>query len=164
LRSGVDRVCINQSDIEERSKRVSRMLYIYKYARKVLIWLGKDHEDGDEKCRLGGNERNLGFASCTQKAFEFARRVEVVWKEKIQGLPVARGEYLSFGFEDGICLRPLLGILLLDSLPATAMVQTSLGSSGSCGVRTVQTSSAAGSLCHGQHYMQPGRRCSLSVI
>jgi hypothetical protein len=81
-RPWIDTICINQSDIEERSKQVSRMLDIYKYARKVLIWLGKDHEDGDEKFRLGGNERNLGSASCTQKAFEFARRVEVVWKEK----------------------------------------------------------------------------------
>jgi hypothetical protein len=37
-----DQVCINQNDIPERSQQVKLMNLIYKNAKRVLIWLGRD--------------------------------------------------------------------------------------------------------------------------
>ena len=37
----VDALCINQRDIEERSRQVQRMAVIYRSAENVLIWLGE---------------------------------------------------------------------------------------------------------------------------
>ncbi|KAK5637709.1 hypothetical protein RRF57_013424 [Xylaria bambusicola] len=36
----IDSLCINQTDITERSREILRMREIYKLARRVLIWLG----------------------------------------------------------------------------------------------------------------------------
>ncbi|KAH7324792.1 heterokaryon incompatibility protein-domain-containing protein [Stachybotrys elegans] len=52
LRLWVDAVCINQTDLKEKSQQVQRMGQIYNYARSVLVWLegdGPDREDMD-KC------------------------------------------------------------------------------------------------------------------
>ncbi|RYP69863.1 hypothetical protein DL769_005156 [Monosporascus sp. CRB-8-3] len=38
----VDAICINQTDIAERNEQVMRMRDIYKYATKVVIWVGED--------------------------------------------------------------------------------------------------------------------------
>ncbi|KFA56397.1 hypothetical protein S40293_05043 [Stachybotrys chartarum IBT 40293] len=43
----VDALCINQSDLDERSQQVSIMRDIYASARHVLIWLGEGDEDTD---------------------------------------------------------------------------------------------------------------------
>ncbi|OCK86532.1 HET-domain-containing protein, partial [Cenococcum geophilum 1.58] len=40
----VDAVCINQADLDERSKQVSRMKNIYQQAFNVVIWLGEENE------------------------------------------------------------------------------------------------------------------------
>ncbi|CAN9319954.1 unnamed protein product [Alternaria alternata] len=37
----VDALCINQSDVQERSHQVQQMCMIYKSAEKVVIWLGE---------------------------------------------------------------------------------------------------------------------------
>jgi hypothetical protein len=37
-----DAVCINQSDVMERSQQVSIMSTIFKLAKRVLVWLGED--------------------------------------------------------------------------------------------------------------------------
>jgi hypothetical protein len=39
-----DAVCINQSDVTERSQQVSIMATIFKKAKLVLVWLGEDAE------------------------------------------------------------------------------------------------------------------------
>lgn len=41
MRSDVDRVCINQDDLVERSGQVAKMKEIYENARTVVIWLGE---------------------------------------------------------------------------------------------------------------------------
>jgi hypothetical protein len=41
----VDAICINQSDLEERSQQVLLMASIYRQARGVLVWLGEETED-----------------------------------------------------------------------------------------------------------------------
>lgn len=41
-----DAICINQNDLEERSKQIPIMRMIYSQALRVMVWLGQD-EDGD---------------------------------------------------------------------------------------------------------------------
>ncbi|XWX00550.1 hypothetical protein V2A60_008570 [Cordyceps javanica] len=43
-----DQVCINQDDVEERSQQVNLMNSVYRSAKRVLVWLGRD-EDGKAK-------------------------------------------------------------------------------------------------------------------
>lgn len=40
----IDQLCINQSDLEERSQQVSIMSEIYSTAKRVIIWLGDANE------------------------------------------------------------------------------------------------------------------------
>lgn len=44
----IDAVCINQDDLEERSKQVLRMRDIYTMAAKVEVWLGRIQDENDE--------------------------------------------------------------------------------------------------------------------
>lgn len=39
-----DQVCINQDDVEERGQQVNLMNTVYRSARRVLVWLGRDKE------------------------------------------------------------------------------------------------------------------------
>lgn len=41
----VDQLCINQSDNDEKGNQVQLMSQIYRTARNVLVWLGKNDED-----------------------------------------------------------------------------------------------------------------------
>ncbi|KAI6083840.1 HET-domain-containing protein [Hypoxylon rubiginosum] len=41
----VDAVCINQADLDERSKQVSMMRDIYASAKQVIIWLGEEDDE-----------------------------------------------------------------------------------------------------------------------
>jgi hypothetical protein len=43
----IDAICINQDDLEERSKEVARMGDIYRNARRVVVWIGEESEDSD---------------------------------------------------------------------------------------------------------------------
>ncbi|KAF2758401.1 HET-domain-containing protein [Pseudovirgaria hyperparasitica] len=44
-----DAICINQSDVPERSSQVTQMLRIYQTAKTVIVWLGPDSEKGQAK-------------------------------------------------------------------------------------------------------------------
>jgi hypothetical protein len=44
----VDAICINQEDVRERGHQVRLMRAIYKNAKRVLIWIGKDELQYDE--------------------------------------------------------------------------------------------------------------------
>jgi hypothetical protein len=44
----IDAICINQSNAVEKSAQVLRMTDIYRYAKKVVIWLGKDDDEDQE--------------------------------------------------------------------------------------------------------------------
>lgn len=46
-----DAICINQSDLEERSSQVAFMGKIYSTVRLVVIWLGREIEGGDPGLR-----------------------------------------------------------------------------------------------------------------
>jgi hypothetical protein len=41
----IDALCINQGDLIERSQQVNEMRNIYKFASRVIIWLGQSAED-----------------------------------------------------------------------------------------------------------------------
>ncbi len=60
----VDRICINQSDAEERASQVLLMGSIYRGSRQTLVWLGRD--DPDTKvafdCARYIHENSLGRA------------------------------------------------------------------------------------------------------
>jgi hypothetical protein len=43
----IDAICINQSDLNERSEQVRRMVDIYKFARRVVVWLGTEARESD---------------------------------------------------------------------------------------------------------------------
>ncbi|KAF7547470.1 hypothetical protein G7046_g8990 [Stylonectria norvegica] len=47
-----DALCIDQSDIPERSSQVKQMRKIYENAKSVLIWLGPDSSDDDAKLAI----------------------------------------------------------------------------------------------------------------
>jgi len=53
-----DAVCINQQDIDERSKQVNNMLRIYKNAARVVVWLGLD-ENGQAAIAVHAMEEIL---------------------------------------------------------------------------------------------------------
>jgi hypothetical protein len=43
-----DAICINQEDLDERSKQVQFVMdEVYKDAEEVLVWLGEESEDID---------------------------------------------------------------------------------------------------------------------
>ncbi|KAL5319258.1 hypothetical protein ACEPPN_012308 [Leptodophora sp. 'Broadleaf-Isolate-01'] len=44
----IDAVCINQSNAIEKSDQVLRMTDIYRFAKKVVVWLGKDDDEDQE--------------------------------------------------------------------------------------------------------------------
>ena len=44
----IDSICINQSDLAEKSSQVNLMRRIYRKAKRVIVWLGKDGR-GDHK-------------------------------------------------------------------------------------------------------------------
>jgi hypothetical protein len=65
----VDAICINQDDLNERSKEVKMMGSIYKNARRVVVWLG----EGDEHSSLAmetledlGNGININDVSAAK--------------------------------------------------------------------------------------------------
>ena len=43
----IDAICINQDDVKERNKQVTKMGEIYSKASDVIIWLGEENYDSD---------------------------------------------------------------------------------------------------------------------
>ena len=62
----VDQICINQSDVAERSQQVQFMNRVYKHASRVLVWLGPD---------------DTGLA---KPAFELVHNLDHVFQDEIQ--------------------------------------------------------------------------------
>lgn len=44
----IDAMCINQGDMDEKSKQIPLMRIIYAQAGDVIVWLGDGREDGDK--------------------------------------------------------------------------------------------------------------------
>ena len=56
----IDALCINQNDIEERNKQVSKMGHVYQRAQAVRIWLG-DVVSQTDKEAFNTVETKIGF-------------------------------------------------------------------------------------------------------
>ena len=48
----VDAICINQSDVMEKSKQVAQMRYIYQNATQIVVWLGEANHDTELAFKL----------------------------------------------------------------------------------------------------------------
>ncbi|KZM28550.1 uncharacterized protein EKO05_0005580 [Ascochyta rabiei] len=48
----IDAICINQADVEERSKQVAIMKRIYQKATRVVVWLGPATESSDQAMKF----------------------------------------------------------------------------------------------------------------
>ncbi|PMD37703.1 HET-domain-containing protein, partial [Hyaloscypha variabilis F] len=69
----IDAICIDQRNVKERSRQVSRMHQIYENADGVLVWLGEADEDSDlaldfiaSKFRGRATESDFGSLHSTQ--------------------------------------------------------------------------------------------------
>ena len=94
----VDAVCINQSDVEERSQQVAQMGAVYKCARRTVIWLGEG-ESAQEDLNM------LQIAECYKQATD---------PSHILGTHVWRGPH---GEELSICSVQLHEYGVTDHLP-----------------------------------------------
>ncbi|KAH8901247.1 HET-domain-containing protein, partial [Thozetella sp. PMI_491] len=43
----IDAICINQQDMDERSRQVTYMYEVYRHAKSVYVWLGLENENSD---------------------------------------------------------------------------------------------------------------------
>lgn len=68
-----DQICINQSDVSERSRQVRLMNVIYRGARHVLVWLGRD-EEGFAPDAAAMIERLSSIFSDEEKMEEFRQK------------------------------------------------------------------------------------------
>jgi hypothetical protein len=44
----IDAICVNQADLDERSRQVSLMASLYSHARTVVVWLGPEAQNSDD--------------------------------------------------------------------------------------------------------------------
>lgn len=61
--TGVDLLCINQEDAEERGRQVARMTDIYALAPRVVVWLGKPSSGGKETLETLAHEGSKKVAA-----------------------------------------------------------------------------------------------------
>lgn len=64
---GIDAICINQTDMTERSEQVKRMHIIYKLAAKVIIWVGEDSNNSAFSGSMGAGEIFTQLARAARK-------------------------------------------------------------------------------------------------
>jgi hypothetical protein len=75
-----DAVCINQRDMDERSEQVNKMLWIYRGATRVLVWLGPD-ENGYAAMAVHAMEEIMRvWAKQENKALAITKRAPA-WTE-----------------------------------------------------------------------------------
>lgn len=69
----VDAVCINQTDIEEKSQQIMLMGQVYSQAKTVKVWLGEATDDSDEGIQvfqqLQNNPRFKQFSTSSIQSF-----------------------------------------------------------------------------------------------
>lgn len=82
----VDAICINQDDLNEKTKQIPLMRTIYAQAQHVTVWLGEAYEDGDKaleglRCLAEGQDVDIeGFGALCVNLFErtWFRRIWVI--------------------------------------------------------------------------------------
>lgn len=83
----IDALCINQMDLEERGHQVRNMAHIYSRARKVVAWLGPDHNDAVKALQ---GLQHVGEQVEITSSFYFARSPgasESTWHDPTEPVP-----------------------------------------------------------------------------
>ena len=114
----IDAICINQSDLAERSRQVRFMPYIYQRAQMVLVWLGsgssfKDHcaSEYDLSKMNIPKQNSQGFPTLDSQSAKKSRLLELChrpyWKRLwiIQEIGKARRLRLHYDTESRIWWR-----------------------------------------------------------
>ena len=84
----IDTLCIDQGDPEEKSKQVELMAEVYSSAKRVIVWLGRQMQDGDLALRFV-SELDAYFLKCeasgialTEKIItEAPKRITTGWRK-----------------------------------------------------------------------------------
>lgn len=86
-----DQICINQSDIAERGQQVALMNTIYKNARHILIWLGRD-DDGvaDEAVRWVHHLRAVFEDEESHEEFRVAHSEDLAHQNEAPWTPLSK--------------------------------------------------------------------------
>ncbi|KAK3370457.1 heterokaryon incompatibility protein-domain-containing protein [Podospora didyma] len=92
----IDSICINKSDLEERSAQVAEVSNIYRRAQRVLVWLGPEREESSYAFDLLDNLRSQ-LVSIDFKTYT------VVSKN-----PDKKPEFTYTGYEEVLALSKLI--------------------------------------------------------
>jgi hypothetical protein len=100
----IDAICVDQENLEERGHQVGRMADIYRWAERVIVWIGPEQDDSslamDMLRNLGTNievDWYLGLMKPSKKA---EMGGETHWSDRSVVLP--------FKSDDGIPIRNLI--------------------------------------------------------
>lgn len=92
----IDAICINQSDIAERSKQVTIMGDIYQRATRVIVWLGVENQESSHAMHLlqafGSNIR-VDWATRKISPSDSAEKNQHHWADKYASLPYDRKDF-----------------------------------------------------------------------
>ncbi len=76
-----DAVCINQDDLDERNRQVSLMTFTFSRAQAVLVWLGYEGDDRDERASRDDRHVIMRYAPNWQlPQFFLTRNEEADWQ------------------------------------------------------------------------------------
>jgi len=89
----VDALCINQENVDERTRQVQYMRLIYKHAARVVVWLGLKSVGVEHALDLARRLSQLQAAAMDEATLEVAMRITLE-----DSPPTARG-YLSEFFD-----------------------------------------------------------------
>lgn len=89
----IDAICINQQDLEERSRQVRLMSHIYSKAARVVVWVGPQSGDSDmaiDCIEIIASHVEVNYVSSPQL---YALTAELHWADVNELLRISRAEY-----------------------------------------------------------------------
>jgi hypothetical protein len=90
----IDAICVNQQDLEERSRQVERMADIFTKASRVVVWLGPESSDSSVSMDCFHTiSENVEVDQVTQSVRSLSN--ETRWAENNVMLPFSEAEYMS---------------------------------------------------------------------
>jgi hypothetical protein len=93
----IDAICINQTDLVERSKQVQHMADIYKLASRVVIWLGEEKDRSTVALRALeeiNNKVDVSFKNGTLKS-KSQESSEQHWDDYNELSPLEKEQWLA---------------------------------------------------------------------
>ena len=95
----IDAVCIDQSNLAERSQQVSLMGDIYRMAARVVIWLGPEQDDSDHALRILYNTGSRVVVDWIPEIISPSDsevgKAEQHWGDTSQDLPYDQRDFLA---------------------------------------------------------------------